>query len=121
MTSIYLIIYLGLLIAFTVVLHLRPTIAVGSPQRVDMIIDVKTISEQGFKGFDAVSWGSLRAPAGTPKDLVDRINSEVQAILSEKNMQGKLLNARAAVNYQTASQMTTGMQQDHTKGGKAVK
>lgn len=115
MASIYLTIYLGLFTAFTVALHLRPTIAVGSPQQVDMILDVKIIAEEGFKGFDAVSWGFLMAPAGTPKDLVDRINTEVQAILAEKDMQGKLLNAGAVANYQTASQMTTRVQQDHTK------
>ena len=56
-----------------------------------------------------------------PKDLVDRINTEVQAILAEKDMQGKLLNAGTAANYQTASQMTTRMQQDHTKGGKVIR
>ena len=55
------------------------------------------------------------APAGTPKDLVDRINTEVQAILAEKDMQGKLLNAGAIANYQTASQMAIRVQQDHTK------
>ena len=48
-------------------------IAVGSPQRVTMLPDVKTIAEQGIKGYDAVSWGGLLAPLGTPKAVVDRI------------------------------------------------
>src|SRR5256885_14531907 len=42
-------------------------IAVGSPQRVAMLPDTKTIAEQGIKGYDAVSWGGLLAPKGTPK------------------------------------------------------
>ena len=96
-------------------------IAVGSPQRVGVIPDVKTIAEQGFKGFDAVSWGGLMAPAGTPRDVVDRISAEVQAILAEKDTQDKLLNAGAIANYQTADQMATRVQQDYTKWGKVIR
>ena len=100
--------------------HLR-AIAVGSPQRVGVIPDVKTIDEQGFKGFDAVSWGGLMAPAATPKDVVDRISAEVKAILAEKDTQDKLLNAGAIANYQNADQMATRVQQDYTKWGKVIR
>lgn len=96
-------------------------IAVGSPQRVGVIPDVKTIAEQGFKGFDAVSWGGLMAPAGTPRDVVDRISAEVQAILAEKDTQDKLLNAGAIANYQNPSQMAARVQQDYTKWGKVIR
>ena len=96
-------------------------IAVGSPQRVGVIPDVKTIAEQGFKDFDAVSWGGLMAPAGTPRDVVDRISAEVQAILAEKDTQDKLLNAGAIANYQTADQMATRVQQYYTKWGKVIR
>jgi len=96
-------------------------IAVGSPQRVGVIPDVKTIAEQGFKGFDAVSWGGLMAPAGTPRDVVDRISTEVQAILAEKDTQDKLLNAGAIANYQNPSQMAARVQQDYAKWGKVIR
>jgi tripartite-type tricarboxylate transporter receptor subunit TctC len=96
-------------------------IAVGSPQRVGVIPDVKTIAEQGFKGFDAVSWGGLMAPAGTPKDVVERISTEVKAILAEKDTQDKLLNAGAIANYQTPSQMAARVQQDYAKWGKVIR
>ena len=96
-------------------------IAVGSPQRVGVIPDVKTIAEQGFKGFDAVSWGGLMAPAGTPRDVVDRLSTEVQAILAEKDTQDKLLNAGAIANYQNPSQMAARVQQDYAKWGKVIR
>ncbi|WP_029525140.1 Bug family tripartite tricarboxylate transporter substrate binding protein [Polaromonas glacialis] len=96
-------------------------IAVGSPQRVGVIPDVKTIAEQGFKGFDAVSWGGLMAPAGTPRDVVERISTEVKAILAEKDTQDKLLNAGAIANYQTPSQMAARVQQDYAKWGKVIR
>jgi acyl-CoA synthetase (AMP-forming)/AMP-acid ligase II len=88
-------------------------IAVGSPQRVAMLPDVKTIAEQGIKGYDAVSWGGLLAPLGTPKAVVDRIANEVQQILAEKEVQDKLLNAGAIAHFQTPAQLGQRVQQDY--------
>ena len=92
-------------------------IAVGSPQRVTMLPDVKTIAEQGIKGYDAVSWGGLLAPLGTPKAVVDRIANEVQQILAEKEVQDKLLNAGAIAHFQTPAQLGQRVQQDYTRWG----
>jgi hypothetical protein len=47
-----------------------------------MLPEVKTIAEQGFKGFDAVSWGGLLAPAGTPKEVIAKLNAEVEKALA---------------------------------------
>ncbi len=96
-------------------------IAVGSPQRVAVIPNVPTIAEQGFKGFEAVSWGGLMAPLGTPKDVVNRISDEVKAILAEKETQDKLLNAGAIANYQNAEQMAKRVTGDYTKWGKVIR
>ncbi|MDY0107025.1 MAG: tripartite tricarboxylate transporter substrate binding protein [Giesbergeria sp.] len=96
-------------------------IAVGSPQRVSVIPNVPTIAEQGFKGFDAVSWGGLMAPPGTPKDVVQRISNEVKAILAEKEVQDKLLNAGAIANYQTPEQMAKRVTGDYTKWGQVIR
>lgn len=96
-------------------------IAVGSPQRVTMLPDVKTIAEQGIKGYDAVSWGGLLAPKGTPKPVVDRISSEIQQILSEKETQDKLLNAGAIARFESPAQIGQRIQQDYTKWGQVIR
>ncbi|MCA3188024.1 MAG: tripartite tricarboxylate transporter substrate binding protein [Cupriavidus sp.] len=96
-------------------------IAIGSPQRVSMLPSVKTIAEQGFKGYDAVSWGGLLAPQGTPKDVVDRITAEVGKILADKDVQDKLIKAGAIANYQPPAQMGQRMQQDYAKWGKVIR
>jgi tripartite-type tricarboxylate transporter receptor subunit TctC len=51
-------------------------IAVSSAQRAPQALDVPTIAESGFPGFDVTSWWGLMAPAGTPQPIVDRIASE---------------------------------------------
>jgi len=96
-------------------------IAVGSPQRVGVIPNVPTIAEQGFKGFDAVSWGGLMAPLGTPKDVVDRISTEVKAILADKEVQDKLLSAGAIANYQGPDQMAKRVSGDYAKWGQVIR
>lgn len=96
-------------------------IAVGSPQRVTMLPEVKTIAEQGIKGYDAVSWGGLLTPAGTPKVVVDRVAGEVKEILAEKDIQEKLLHAGAIARFQEPAQMGQHVQQDYTKWGQLIR
>lgn len=96
-------------------------IAVGSPQRVSMLPDTKTIAEQGIKGYDAVSWGGLLAPKGTPKAVVERIATEVQQILADKDVQSKLLHAGAIANFQNPAQLGQRIQQDYTRWGQLIR
>ncbi|MBX9872746.1 MAG: tripartite tricarboxylate transporter substrate binding protein [Burkholderiaceae bacterium] len=57
-------------------------LAVGSSKRSPLFPDVPTLSEAGLKGFDADSYFGLYAPAGTPAEVVTRINTEVNKILA---------------------------------------
>ncbi len=96
-------------------------IAIGSPQRVSMVPDVKTISEQGIKGYDAVSWGGLLVVKGTPKAIVDRLATEVQDILAEKDIQDRLRDAGCIANFQGPSQMGQRVQSDYAKWGRVIR
>jgi len=53
-------------------------VAVGSPERVAMIPEVKTIAEQGIHGFSAVSLGAFLGPKGLPPAVVERLNKELK-------------------------------------------
>jgi tripartite-type tricarboxylate transporter receptor subunit TctC len=48
-------------------------LAVSSATRSREAPDVPGLAEQGFPGFDMVSWTGMMAPAGTPKDIIDRM------------------------------------------------
>ena len=96
-------------------------IAVGSPQRVVMLPEVKTIAEQGVKGYDAVSWGGLLAPQGTPKAVVDRIATEVQQILADKEVQERLLGAGAIARFEDPAQMGQRIAQDYQRWGQIIR
>jgi tripartite-type tricarboxylate transporter receptor subunit TctC len=54
---------------------LRP-IAVGTHQRLTQLPDVPTVAEQGYKDFETSQWYGILAPAGTPRDIVKRLQEE---------------------------------------------
>jgi tripartite-type tricarboxylate transporter receptor subunit TctC len=61
---------------------LRP-IAVTPARRLDVLPDVPTVAEQGVPGYDMQSWILVFAPAGTPTPILQRLNSEIDAVLKE--------------------------------------
>ena len=73
---------------------LRP-LAVTSAQRSSALPDVPTIAESGVPGFEASSWFGLLAPAGTPKDVVAKINGEVAKWLATPEAKEKLASQGA--------------------------
>ncbi len=58
---------------------LRP-IAVTTVKRFPLMPDIPTIAEQGFPGFDAQAWNGILLPAGTPKPVIARLSSEINAV-----------------------------------------
>lgn len=96
-------------------------VAVGSPERVSVVPDVKTIAEQGIDGFAAVSLGAFLGPKGMPADVVARLNQEVQAILAQKEVQARILGAGAIARFMPAQQLQQSLASDYAKWAKVVK
>ncbi|WP_395319903.1 Bug family tripartite tricarboxylate transporter substrate binding protein [Variovorax sp. UC74_104] len=96
-------------------------IAVGSGQRVSLLPDVKTVAEQGFPGFDATSWGGLLAPAGTPKEVIDRMSAELKKALADKEVQDKLQGVGTFAAYRTPEQTSVRMKEDFERWGKVIR
>lgn len=66
-------------------------LGVTSLQRNPAAPEVPTIAEQGFPGFSAITWNGIAAPANTPKDVIDRMNTEITKILNKPANRDKLL------------------------------
>lgn len=65
-------------------------LAVTSAQRSAALPDVPTVAETGLAGFEASSWFGLLAPAGTPKDVIAKLNGEVAKWLATPEAKDKL-------------------------------
>jgi tripartite-type tricarboxylate transporter receptor subunit TctC len=67
-------------------------IAIGSLQRFSALPDVPTFDESGLKDYEATTWFGLMAPIKTPKDVVNRLNGEVDKILKSTDIQTRFKN-----------------------------
>ena len=65
-------------------------LAVSSRQRSNILPQVPTMIEAGVPGFDYLSWLSFVAPAGTPHDVITKLNSEINRILQNPEVKEKL-------------------------------
>jgi tripartite-type tricarboxylate transporter receptor subunit TctC len=70
-------------------------LAVSTAQREPQIPDVPTVAESGFPGFNVVTWNGLVAPAGTPRDIVDKIAGEIRRATDDPDFAGRLKGAGA--------------------------
>ena len=66
-------------------------IAVSSIKRVSQLPDVPTVDQAGVKGFETSAWSGLYAPAGTPADIINRLNAEVVKILKQPSVREQLM------------------------------
>jgi tripartite-type tricarboxylate transporter receptor subunit TctC len=66
---------------------------------------VPTLDESGLKGFDIATWFGLMAPAGTPRDVVNKIQQEVALMVQKQDMKEQLASAGAELVSSTPEQM----------------
>jgi tripartite-type tricarboxylate transporter receptor subunit TctC len=66
-------------------------LAVTSDKRHPLLPDVPTTSEAGVPGVEVTSWQGLMVPAGTPKDIVAKLNAEVNSILGSPEMKARII------------------------------
>ena len=64
-------------------------IATGNPAREAQFPDLPTVAEQGYPGFEAIQWIGLLTTAGTPKDIIERINAELNRALKDPELIAK--------------------------------
>src|SRR5690606_2078775 len=65
-------------------------IAVLGATRSTIAPDIPTVAESGLPGYDVKSWFGIVAPAKTPKEVIDKLNSAVVAILNEPAIKEKM-------------------------------
>ena len=70
-------------------------IAVGTKSRSVVLPEVPTVAESGVTGFAAVAWAALLAPTGTPKSIIQKMNTELNAVLAKPAIKEKLISVGA--------------------------
>jgi tripartite-type tricarboxylate transporter receptor subunit TctC len=99
---------------------MRP-IAVTSAKRADDLSQVPTIAESGYKGFEAVTWFGILGPANLPKDVVAKLNADINKALKDPELRKKLGDQGADVEGSTPEQFGKLIRDDIARWGRIVK
>ncbi|ARP88172.1 ABC transporter substrate-binding protein [Bordetella genomosp. 9] len=89
-------------------------LAVTSLQRAETLPDIPTMAEQGYPGFEAISWDAILVPAGTPSTVIERLNSELARIISSDKVRQQM-----AVQYFTPAPSSPEQLTDRMRDEKA--
>lgn len=96
-------------------------LAVSTLNRSKYAPEIPTLNELGVAGFDAGAWLGLVAPAGTPKPIIDKLNTELNAILVEPQTQKRLLDMGSELMKSTPEEFTAHIKAEGEKWGKLVR
>jgi len=96
-------------------------LAVTTAQRSAIAPDVPTLAEAGLPGFEVGSWQGVFAPAGTPADIVRRLNAEIVKILNAPDVRDKLAALGAEVVANSPEEFATMVKSEVGKWADVVK
>ena len=96
-------------------------LAVTTSKRIPQLPDVPTMQEAGVAGYDASVWLALLAPAGTPRDIVVKLNAEIGKLMASADTKKALYDAGVEVAPSTPEAMSDYMVKEMDRWGKVVK
>jgi len=96
-------------------------LAVTSLARSPVMSDVPTVAESGLKGFEALQWYGLFAPAGTPREIVARINADTVKTLRTNDMKERLAKLASDVVANTPDEFAAFQKSEINKWAQVVK
>jgi tripartite-type tricarboxylate transporter receptor subunit TctC len=96
-------------------------LAVLAGARSPILPNVQTSKEAGFAGFEVLSWYGVAAPAGTPREIVARLNSELTRIMNSPDGRERMTGAGFDATSSTPEQFTEFLQSEIARYAKVVK
>ena len=96
-------------------------LAVTSKQRISAAPEVPTFEEAGLPGYEAVGWFGAVAPAGTPREIINRLNLEIRNALSAPDVKERALSAGAEPAPSTPEDFAAYIREETKKWGEVVR
>jgi tripartite-type tricarboxylate transporter receptor subunit TctC len=96
-------------------------LGVTSARRVAKLPDVPTVAESALPGYEASVWYGVVAPAGTPRDIVQRLNQEIARILANPMHHDRMIGADFEPTTSTPEQFAAFIKSETVKWAKVVK
>ncbi len=96
-------------------------LAVTTAKRSAVVPELPTLSESGLPGFDVSTWQAMLAPAGTPREIIARLNAEIGRIMALPEMKERFLSFGTDAATSTPEQLGQFLRDEVAKIGKVVK
>jgi len=106
------------------VAHIRSgravAIAVTDPSRSRLLPDVPTVAEGGIAGIEAPSWFCFLAPAGTPRDVIAKLNTEINRALGASDVIARMAELGLETTGSTPQELAQAMRTDYARYAKVI-
>jgi tripartite-type tricarboxylate transporter receptor subunit TctC len=96
-------------------------LAVSTAKRSALVPELPTMAEAGLKDFEVSGWYGLFAPTGTPRPIVQRLNSETVKLLELPDVRQFLFNQGLEVNPSAADELGAQLRSDIARWGKVIR
>ena len=114
----------GILGAAPLIPHLQAgrirAIAVTTEKRTTALPDVPTLAEVGVRGFTSSQWFGFLAPAGTPREIIVKVNADLQKVLASPDVKEKLATQGGETYGSTPEAFATFMKAEHDTYAKII-
>ncbi len=95
-------------------------LATSGPKRSPELPDIPTVAESGVPGFDVTSWNALYAPAGTPADIIGKLNGALHDVLADPAVKKAALDLGIDAEASTPAEIDARMRSDIAKWTKVI-
>jgi tripartite-type tricarboxylate transporter receptor subunit TctC len=96
-------------------------LAVTTPKRAEQLPEVPTLTETGLRGFEMTNWYGVVAPAATPRDIINRINADLNKALADPAVRKRLADVGTEIGGGTPEWFDAHIKSDIAKYTRLVK
>ena len=96
-------------------------VGVTTPARLAQFSDIPTVSESGLPGFEFNSWFTIMAPAGTPKEIIARLNAEIVKALADPEVREKLVQQGLTIRGTSAQELGAATREQLAKYARLIR
>ena len=96
-------------------------LAVTTAQRSPQAPEIPTVAEAGVPGYEQTAWFGVLAPAGTPRDIIGRLNGEIIKVLNSPDVKERFGKQGVEVRTSTPEQFSTFLRSEVDRWGKVIR
>lgn len=96
-------------------------LAISTPRRLPQLPDVPTFAEEGITGFDVANWYGVMAPGGTPREIIARLNTDINKAMQVPEVRARLEAVGTQLHEQSAAEFEAYMKAEVAKYARLIK